>query len=447
MIQFKDYILLTEWTRELMPEIYAALEKYDDPMVGVHFSKGVEFDRKRKKEEYVDPKKKEYKEHLGLNLNPSHYDPIGIYAFPKDYVLKGGLNRNTGFSERPYWYIVKPSSKARILNLSKLTYDEAHNLLIKMGIDTPNGESRLDSKEIYHNFGNDIGHRFWGALEHVRKHMAIEHRNLSWNVLFKDSGYNVLYDEGDKIIHSNEPYQIVYLDSSAMEVLDQGKQGDGSIKIYSFFVENFPELRARKQKEYNSFYLKLFSENYMIYVYPPSNDQIRIQVLPRNTDDYNKKIDTYIDLKDLNNDFIAKLKEDISQFEKTLTPMEKKTFSMLEKISERFNIKLKKDDIGDLEIRQRYQDVDDSFLITFYITSHKNKIFFVLKKSRKDKGYGWYGGYHHAVEFEYSEDSSPEQIVTTGLNLLKERASEGHPDMAYRASQTIELLRKRVFRL
>ena len=42
MITFKKYILLNEWTREIMPEIYAALEKYDDPMVGVHFQKELE---------------------------------------------------------------------------------------------------------------------------------------------------------------------------------------------------------------------------------------------------------------------------------------------------------------------------------------------------------------------------------------------------------------------
>lgn len=85
MIQFKDYIfLLNEWTRELMPDIYAALEKYDDPMVGVHFSKGVGEDKKTP--------------HIGLNMNPFHHDPIGIYAFPKDYVLSGKLEKNRGFS-------------------------------------------------------------------------------------------------------------------------------------------------------------------------------------------------------------------------------------------------------------------------------------------------------------------------------------------------------------
>ena len=72
MITFKKYFLLTEWTRELMPEIYAALEKYDDPMVGVHFTKGIP-------ERFGEKKRVP---HIGLNLHPFHQDPIGIYTFP-----------------------------------------------------------------------------------------------------------------------------------------------------------------------------------------------------------------------------------------------------------------------------------------------------------------------------------------------------------------------------
>ena len=97
MITFKKYILLQEYTREIMPEIYAALEKYDDPMVGVHFSKGVPKGRDRK----VNVP------HLGINPRPFHNDPIGIYAFPKDYVLSGLKENSEEHKESTKYYANK----------------------------------------------------------------------------------------------------------------------------------------------------------------------------------------------------------------------------------------------------------------------------------------------------------------------------------------------------
>lgn len=247
-----------------MPEIYAALEKYDDPMVGVHFTKGIP-------ERFGEKKRVP---HIGLNLHPFHQDPIGIYTFPKNYVLSGKLEKNPSFRELTNYYIVKPSPNAKILNLSKMTYDEARKVLVNIGIDTPNTkESILDSKEIYHSGGDSVGHKFWGALENVRKKLKIKHRNVSWNALFKDSGYNVLYDEGNGIIHSNEPTQIIYLNSSAIEILDQGKQDDPRNKIYSFFIKQFPELRPQKTKtHWGKKVLKLISnKGYDLIINLPDN--------------------------------------------------------------------------------------------------------------------------------------------------------------------------------
>ena len=438
MITFKKYLLLNEWTRELMPEIYAALEKYDDPMVGVHFTKGIpERDDKKKRVP-----------HIGLNLRPSHSDPIGIYAFPKDYVLSGQLELNSSFRQFTNFYIVKPSAKAKILNLSTMTDEDAINILRQMGID----ENEYKSADIYHKSGKmEAGHRFWGTLEKMRKKIYGDYdKNLSWNKLFKKTPYNVLYDEGSAIIHSREPSQIVYLDSSVMEVLDQGKQKEEKLNVFSFFIKHFPELKAKKQKEYNYFYLKLFSDNYIIYVYPPEYESVTIEVYPMNMDDYDKKIETKISFKNLNEDFIEELKDAISEFEKTLTPTKNEIPIVLKKISERFNIKLKKDKWNNWEIRQGYQDVDRTHIIKFYIRTHKNKIFFVLEKNPKSEIY--YSGrkYLYSVEFEYNVESSPEQIVSIGLDYLRDKINqEGSrfPEKSPYAMKTIEFLRKRVFRL
>jgi hypothetical protein len=433
MITFKKYILLNEWTRELMPEIYAALEKYDDPMVGVHFSKGIP-------ERYGEKKKVP---HIGLNLRPSHSDPIGIYAFPKDYVLSGQLELNLSFRQFTNFYIVKPSAKAKILNLSTMTDEGAINILRQMGI----YERSYQAADIYHKSGKmEAGHRFWGTLEKMRKKIYGDYdKNLSWNKLFKKTPYNVLYDEGSAIIHGREPSQIVYLDSSAMEVLDQGRQQEEKLNVFSFFIKHFPELKVEKQKEYNYFYLKLFSDNYVIYVYPPEYESVTIKVHPMNMNDYGKKIETKISFKNLNEEFMEELKDAISEFEKTLTPIKNEIPIVLQKISERFNIKLKKAKQGDWEIRQKYQDGDKDYVITFYIRTHNNSVIFILSKNQKMKLYNTFGYNENAI-IDYKEDYSSEEIVEMGLKELESKRY-GSVSVNHDAMKTIELLRKRVFRL
>jgi hypothetical protein len=434
MITFKKYILLNEWTREIMPEIYAALEKYDDPMVGVHFSKGVGEDKKTP--------------HIGLNMNPFHHDPIGIYAFPKDYVLKGSLERNAGFRDSVNYYIVKPSSRANILNLSTMSEQDAIDILKKMGI----GENAYRNQNVYHKSGkSDVGHKFWGTLEVMRKQIyGDSSKNVSWNNLFKKTGYNVLYDDGDGIIHSNEPNQIIYLESSAMEVLDQGTQDNPKNKIYSFFIKQFPELRPEKIDGYwGNELLKLISnKGYELNV-----------VLPDRIDNYSKLI---VFIKDTNlgksepldefemngnlEDFVIGLKEKLAKVEgKYEEQGEKEVPPVLESISKRFNIKLKKDERGDWEIRQKYQDADKDYIITFYIRTHNDEIIFVLNKKQKSMNYNSFG-YNEAALIKYRERYSPEEIVDMGLKEL-EFKRYGSVSVNHDAMKTIGLLRKRVFRL
>jgi hypothetical protein len=439
-VTFKKYLmlkekinLLNEWTREMMPKVYDALEKYDDPMVGVHFSKGVPYDR-------VNNKKAP---HIGITVKPFHNDPIGIYAFPKDYVLGGNLENNPSFREFVDYYIVKPSSRANILNLSTMSEQDAIDILRKMGI----GENAYRNQNVYHRSGKmDVGHRFWGTLEVMRKQIYGEHsKNVSWNNLFKKTGYNVLYDEGDGIIHSNEPNQIIYLESSAMEILEQGTQDDPNNKIYSFFIKNFPELRPEKSKDHwGSKLLKLRPEDnsYTLYVYPPSYEKIRIKIESETDYDNRKEIEVY--LNDVHEKLIDALKKTISDMN-MLPKGKKEAPPVLEGISKRFNIKLKKDERGDWEIRQKYQDADKDYIITFYIRTHNDEIIFVLNKKQKSMNYNSFG-YNEAVLIRYRERYSPEEIVDMGLKEL-EFKRYGSVSVNHDAMKTIGLLRKKVFRL
>jgi len=427
MVTFKKFLLIKESTRELMPEIYAALEGYDDPMVGVHFSKGIHIKNKG------NPIP-----HIGLNLKTDHHDPIGIYAFPKDYVLSGKLASNQTFSKYKYFYIVKPSSKARILNLSKLTEDAADKLLDDMGLDP----DYMDDESVYHNSGKtSVGHMFWAVLEDVRKDMETKNKNISWNILFKDTGYNVLYDEGDGIIHPNEPTQIVYLNTGAMDVLYFGKQQDNVSKVFSLYVNSFPDFIPQTSSKKDKLWLKS-PDGISILIQPQTN------IFTVKTYGYTNNFFKDYNYEDLNENAINELKDHMIQNRYYLTPVEAKKEGIdpvLEKISKRFRIKLKPDKNGEMEIRQRYQDGNKDYVVTFYIRTFKNKIFFVLQKSGK----GVYTfEYNINYVFEYNDEETPEDIVNTGLNGLMEKSKEQYsPTAQYESKRTIEFLKKRVFAL
>jgi hypothetical protein len=186
-----------------------------------------------------------------------------------------------------------------------MTYDDARDLLIKMGIDSPSGESWLDSEEIYHHSKGELetGHKFWGVLERARKQLNQKSKNASWNVLLKDSGYNVLYDEGDGIINPAEPAQILYLESSAMEVLDQGQQDDVKNKIYSFFIKQFPELRPEKTKTHwgKGAFILYSNDGYKLIIIPNFEkrggfDKVTVRIV---SDDRNNEEEMVIYLSNL----------------------------------------------------------------------------------------------------------------------------------------------------
>jgi hypothetical protein len=149
---------------------------------------------------------------MKLSLRPSHHDPIGIYAFTKRYMLQENRT-NDGFWSMPYIYVFKLSEKAKVLNLSKISIDEAKELLEKMGISDNN-------KPYWRSLhGKKGGHLLWYTME---KYIATNElsKNVTWNKLFAMAGnFDAILDEGDSIIHSNEPEQICVINPSVINVV------------------------------------------------------------------------------------------------------------------------------------------------------------------------------------------------------------------------------------
>ena len=142
----------------------------------------------------------------------SHHDPVGIYGFPKKYMVNTKQTANPGFWSSPYITVFKLKPGAKVLDLDTLSKDKALEYLDTMGI-----KDYID-KPYHRSLVNEGGGALlWHTME---KYIALsrEHKNTAWNLLFKKIGIDAVVDNNG-VIHSNEPEQIVLLNPSMGEVV------------------------------------------------------------------------------------------------------------------------------------------------------------------------------------------------------------------------------------
>ena len=408
------------------PALFEKVRQLKGPYSGVHFSKT---------------------NFLSLNPLPSHFDPIGIYVFPKDYVLGNGLFRNNMFASYPYVFLIEPSESARVLNLD-MDKSTAVGLLSSMGID----KNLLDNEEVYHKSNKKTpGHLFWGVLENIRNQKGLS-RNSSWNSFFKKTGYNVLYDPGLGIIHSNEPNQVVYLDSKSYRVVDLITNDSGYKILYSI-AKSFPEYRIFKKKsrgwygegkaeitlkdkdKYSTIELSN-SKEYpntvwcLIYGY---KDEFKKEFVIKNNDDLIQ--------------MIQEVKGFLKTTKKERSPSSSNDYSKIENIANTYALKYDKEYPGVIE--KNYKN-NTKFRI-YYIPSTK-EIGMRVKKG------DWPGSYYN---FFYSETSissdlaTPEEDVKSLIEKIKNKIkddikvfrSSSNPSAQYSAQDAlkfVEFLENRV---
>lgn len=185
-MEFKNFI--NESVKEYLPQLIQYLKDSPDDLL-VHFSNT---------------------EKVGINPKPSHNDPVGIYTFPKKYVLSSDFKKNTHFFGKPYIHILKLKSNTNILNLSHLTMREVDDMLEKMGI-----KEFKDKKHFRDRNNNLPGQILWDTIEKSLEN-NYKNKNISWNKLFNKAGkFDAIQDDGDAIIHMNEPSQVVILNPNA----------------------------------------------------------------------------------------------------------------------------------------------------------------------------------------------------------------------------------------
>jgi hypothetical protein len=248
-------------------------------------------------------------EKLGINPQSEYSTPIGIYAYPVDYVISK-TKKNKTMDELPFtghmpWAnIFRVNPKANIIVLQQVT-----NATLDLYIDRIKKEllTDLGIKDNWFGFGrllrsvksmsNSPGQILWAITGRLGDSKSIN-GPVGWNEVCRNLGIDGFIDLGDGIIHPNEPTQAVFFKSTddVIQMLDRvdnkyspnwiaGKQQAGekikAVKqntrrlVLSILAGNPMDVAVKKLLDLAPYDIK-----YLVYV--PKN--IRLEILKRNPD-------------------------------------------------------------------------------------------------------------------------------------------------------------------
>lgn len=425
MTGFYEYhTTLLEHNEVQMPKLFASLKRFHGPHIAIHFSNHSQ---------------------LSFNPRPAHHDPIGIYAFPKNYIESGNLKKNSAFSRYDNIFIIKPNQNAKILNLN-LNADEAIKLLEMVGI----GHYYFEEKVIKTARGKLPGHIFWSALEHWR-HDNQKTNNSSWNQLFQKMGYNVLYDSGSGIIHFNEPAQLVFLEPKTYIILDVIKNNQGA--VISLLLKEFSDFKIKKESNkygnVSSYYFENIKDGRYFYVnINKLSNSLEVLVCGKYRNNYQFEGDSSEIIDDIKKGFLQCEIKKGSNLDYSRSP--------IKDIAKIFGFSLKN---GEHKIQRNYKSKSDNYLVTVTIEYHpqqtyaKNSWLILTVQRRSQYGYyGAIGNYHYHSEIN-DPKGSPKDIINTLMRMVEANAQKDALsqdfDLSYKgrtAIRDLDFLNKRVFR-
>jgi hypothetical protein len=169
---------------------------------------------------------------LGINPRKNHSDPHGIYFYPIDWLRTTNYDRvqhgNQYGLDWPFYFVADVVWSQPGIVLSKLTehdlevianqngwigfladYKEHGSVAPKLAV--PTVRINLPS------YATDApGSILWHLCDVLQ-----QHGTMKWSQLLKGIAY--IYDDGNAIIHSNEPAQLLVLQPNAIRVIDSGK--------------------------------------------------------------------------------------------------------------------------------------------------------------------------------------------------------------------------------
>jgi len=158
----------------------------------------------------------------GINVNP--YDkttPLGVYGYLLKHLFlhyDGDIRKLPYGADRPYILVLKIKPDAKVLVASKITSSDVEklfNYLSQYAVDSLKQELKnVLNKKI------SPSKRFLTLLSYIPTVFITTDPNKQYILLrniFVNLGYDIVIDDGIKLIHDYEPYQVVILNLNKAE--------------------------------------------------------------------------------------------------------------------------------------------------------------------------------------------------------------------------------------
>lgn len=172
---------------------------------------------------------------LGINPKSKYNTPLGIYAYPANFVaLSAGSTRqmrdSLPFAGDSPWvniFTLNDVSKVLVISNPEVNYEPYYE---KLSSAFPKVFDHYDVEQWIKDSGpealvNTPGGKFWYvtmmAARSLSEKMHSQKPPLFWNLLFRKLGIDAVVDDGSGIIHDNEQTQMVVFDPAAIKVIDR----------------------------------------------------------------------------------------------------------------------------------------------------------------------------------------------------------------------------------
>lgn len=228
----------------------AALKKYEgQDDVFVSFTDDVGIDSHGRKNEFT-PNASGAK--LGINPQTPYATPVGIYAYPVDYVLENQMDVPFAKS-KPFLWVIRATNMSAMLDLDQITAEQ-HEAIVdecpdvkerhagpRAAVKTKGGilwslmqmQSHFRANEILGASGKYDRHpRVWDDEEEawvddlddvetdIPEEVMERRAAKEWTNILRRAGFVGVIDHGAGIIHGNEPTQAFFLDRSALREIE-----------------------------------------------------------------------------------------------------------------------------------------------------------------------------------------------------------------------------------
>lgn len=178
-------------------------------------------------------------EKLGINPRSYYNTPLGIYAYPAEYIIKTtgskfGMNDLPFAGDQP-WANIFRVEKGTVLNVSAMSKSSLQNYLeklkdlyVKTGIIANDDFEYVERNAPVFAMIDSNGGHFWHITLEIAKLLVFKKTgrdrddtgvSTQWTDVFRKLGITGVVDYDDGIIHENEPTQAVFFEKPNLTVI------------------------------------------------------------------------------------------------------------------------------------------------------------------------------------------------------------------------------------